>query len=89
MGGHIGGEVASRLAIEAAVAAAGEAVERLRAANAAVVAAALDEPRLAGMGTTMTLAIFSRGAVEIGHIGDSRAYLFRQGALAQLTRTTR
>jgi protein phosphatase len=86
MGGHIGGEVASRLAIEAAVAAGGEAVERLHAANAAVVGTALDKPRLAGMGTTMTLAIFSPGAVEIGHIGDSRAYLYRDGTLAQLTR---
>ncbi len=86
MGGHVGGEVASRLAIEAAVGATGEAVERVQAANDAVVGTALDKPRLAGMGTTMTLAIFSEGAVEIGHIGDSRAYLLRAGALAQLTR---
>ena len=86
MGGHVGGEVASRLAIEAAVGATGDAVERVQAANDAVVGTALDKPRLAGMGTTMTLAIFSEGAVEIGHIGDSRAYLLRDGALAQLTR---
>ena len=86
MGGHVGGEVASRLAIEAAVAAAGPPVERVRAANAAVVGTARDRPRLAGMGTTMTLADFTPGAVEIGHIGDSRAYLYRAGALTQLTR---
>lgn len=86
MGGHVGGEVASRLAVEAAVVAEGEPVERVRAANAAVVGTALDRPRLAGMGTTMTLAVFTAGAVEIGHIGDSRAYLYREGALAQLTR---
>lgn len=86
MGGHVGGEVASGLAIEAAVAAEGEVVERVLAANAAVVGTALDRPRLAGMGTTMTLAVFSAGAVEIGHIGDSRAYLYRAGALTQLTR---
>ena len=86
MGGHVGGEVASRLAVEAAVGASGDAVERMRAANSAVVGTALDRPRLAGMGTTMTLAVFSAGAVEIGHIGDSRAYLLRDGALAQLTR---
>ncbi|MFH1329889.1 MAG: protein phosphatase 2C domain-containing protein [Actinomycetota bacterium] len=86
MGGHVGGEVASRLAVEAAVAAEGAAVDRVRAANAAVVGTALDRPRLAGMGTTMTLAVFSADAVEIGHIGDSRAYLYREGALTQLTR---
>jgi protein phosphatase len=86
MGGHVGGEVASHLAIEAAAAAEGDAVARVEAANAAVVGTALDRPRLAGMGTTMTLAVFSAGRVEIGHIGDSRAYLFREGSLQQLTR---
>lgn len=86
MGGHVGGEVASRLAIEAAVSAEGDPADRVQAANEAVVGTALDRPRLAGMGTTMTLAFFSAGAVEIGHIGDSRAYLYRDGALAQLTR---
>ena len=86
MGGHVGGEVASRLAIEAAIAEPGDALARVRAANAAVVGTALDRPRLAGMGTTMTLALFSDAAVEIGHIGDSRAYLYRAGELVQLTR---
>jgi len=44
------------------------------------------DPRLAGMGTTMTLACSLRSRVIIGHIGDSRAYLFHRGALHQLTR---
>jgi serine/threonine protein phosphatase PrpC len=86
MGGHVAGEIASRLAVETAVGADGDAVARVRAANEAVVATSLDRPRLAGMGTTMTLAIFSGETVEIGHIGDSRAYLYRQGGLQQLTR---
>jgi len=86
MGGHVGGEEASRLAVEAAVAAEGDAVKRVLAANAAVVRNALDRPRLAGMGSTLTLAVFTGDAVEIGHIGDSRAYLYRDGALTQLTR---
>jgi protein phosphatase len=86
MGGHVGGEVASRLAIEAALDRQGGAVDRVLAANEAVVGTAIDKPRLAGMGTTMTLAIFSAAGVEIGHIGDSRAYLLRGGALLQLTR---
>lgn len=86
MGGHVAGEVASRLAVDTAVAADGDAVARVRAANDAVVATSLDRPRLAGMGTTMTLALFSGETVEIGHIGDSRAYLYRQQELRQLTR---
>jgi serine/threonine protein phosphatase PrpC len=86
MGGHVGGEVASGVAIEAAVAAAGSPVDRVRAANLAVVDAARRRPRLAGMGTTLTLALFSGDALEIGHIGDSRAYLLREGNLEQLTR---
>jgi len=86
MGGHVGGEEASRLTVEAAVAAEGDAVKRVLAANAAVVRNALDRPRLAGMGSTLTLAVFTGDTVEIGHIGDSRAYLYRDGALTQLTR---
>jgi protein phosphatase len=61
-------------------------VQRVLTANAAVVRRALDQPRLAGMGTTMTLAVFSPDEVEMGHIGDSRAYLYRDGTLTQLTR---
>lgn len=86
MGGHVGGEVASGLAIEAALEAGGGPVERVQAANAVVVDAARRRPRLAGMGTTLTLAVFSGTELEIGHIGDSRAYLLREGALEQLTR---
>src|SRR5207248_2522417 len=41
---------------------------------------------LAGMGTTMTLACSLGASLVIGHIGDSRAYLFRGGKLHQLTR---
>ena len=87
MGGHAGGEIASRVAIEAATGTEGNAVERVKAANLAVVDTAFDRPRLAGMGTTMTLAILTdEPGVEIGHIGDSRAYLLRDGRLTQLTK---
>ncbi len=87
MGGHAAGEVASALAIEQATALAeGSALDRVQAANAAVVATAADDVALAGMGTTLTLAIFSAdGRLEIGHVGDSRAYLWRNERLTQLT----
>lgn len=87
MGGHVGGEVASRLAIEAAAAAdTDDPVERVSTANAAVMDAIDNDPQLAGMGTTLTLGIFAGdGMLRMGHIGDSRAYLLRNGELKQLT----
>ena len=86
MGGHAAGEVASRAALEAAVAATGTPRDRVAAANTAVVNAIIDEPHLAGMGTTLTFAEFSpEGLVNIGHVGDSRAYLLRDGELRQIT----
>jgi len=87
MGGHIGGEIASSVALEAAVGTDGDAVRRVRAANRAIRERIREDPGLAGMGTTLTLGLFDpAGALEIGHIGDSRAYLLREGTLTQLTR---
>ncbi len=87
MGGHAAGEVASALAIEGATGPEeGSAVARVQAANEAVLAAAVADPSLVGMGTTLTLAVFwPDGRLEIGHVGDSRAYLWRNERLTQLT----
>ncbi|MFQ5948447.1 MAG: SpoIIE family protein phosphatase [Acidimicrobiia bacterium] len=86
LGGHVGGEVASRLALQAAVAEEGPPGARVAAANSAVVRSVIQDPRLAGMGTTLTLGIFDDdGTLAIGHVGDSRAYLYRSGRLRQLT----
>ncbi|MEE9206296.1 MAG: protein phosphatase 2C domain-containing protein, partial [Acidimicrobiia bacterium] len=87
MGGHAGGEVASATALDTAMAVSGEPTMRVLAANVAVVDAARQRPRLAGMGTTLTLALLDPdGDLDIGHVGDSRAYLLRDGTLQQLTR---
>jgi serine/threonine protein phosphatase PrpC len=87
MGGHIGGEVASQIAIKTAAQTDGDAATRAHAANLALVDTIRQQPRLAGMGTTLTVAVFSPdNAVEIGNIGDSRAYLYRDRSLSQITR---
>lgn len=90
MGGHVGGEVASRLAIDAAIDPPAQASittsERIAAGNEAVIAKSADDPGLAGMGTTLTLGVFDTdGMMRIGHVGDSRLYLLRDGDLRQLT----
>jgi protein phosphatase len=93
MGGARAGEIAARLAA-AALEEAGaetrgaEGVAALIAeANRRIWERSLTDPETAGMGTTVTAALVDAesGTVAIGHVGDSRAYLLREGALEQLT----
>jgi len=86
MGGAVAGEVASRTALDTAFAVGGDPVVRVQAANVAVIDAIREQPRLQGMGTTLTLADFRPdGTADIAHVGDSRAYLLRDGTLSQVT----
>ena len=87
MGGAVGGEIASRIAINAATATDDvSAGDRVRAANEAVLAAVDRDGDLQGMGTTLTLGVFHPdGSVDLAHVGDSRAYMYRTGELMQLT----
>lgn len=86
MGGHVAGEVASRLAVEAATTTEGGVAERVLAGNRAILETVEGRPDLAGMGTTLTLAHLRPDLVaDIGHVGDSRAYLLRNGELVQVT----
>jgi protein phosphatase len=93
MGGAQAGEVASSLAA-AALKERGEddgggeerVAELIQEANRRVHQRAVDDESASGMGTTMTIALFHPdGSVSIGHVGDSRAYLHRDGRLEQLT----
>jgi PPM family protein phosphatase len=86
MGGHVAGEVASRLAINAAASVELEPDDRVAAANRAIREEVARQPELEGMGTTLTLVeLAPEGIARFGHVGDSRAYLFRNGELRQLT----
>lgn len=90
MGGAIAGNVASSTALEAATDKDAESevtvVERIVAGNDELLGEIGRNPELRGMGTTLTLGLFSpNGTLELGHVGDSRAYLIRSGELELLT----
>jgi protein phosphatase len=55
-------------------------------ANRAIFNAANSNPQYAGMGTTLVVAVFRDGRLLLGHVGDSRAYRWRDGVLQQVTR---
>lgn len=102
MGGHRAGEVASRLAVEAAMhdlrASAVDDGEgdgtawlmqvghAVETANRLLVEKSSSDPELQGMGTTVVLALFRGGRIYHAHVGDSRLYRIRYGRLRRLTR---
>lgn len=55
-------------------------------ANRSIFNAANANPQYAGMGTTLVMGVFQEARTLIGHVGDSRCYRLREGALVQLTR---
>jgi protein phosphatase len=89
MGGHRAGEVASATALEAlraAITSGRPLREAIEDANRAVFTKSLTDTSLRGMGTTLTAGtLVSGGTVLVGHVGDSRAYLFHDGELEQVT----
>jgi len=66
-------------------AASNRLVSGIRLANQAVCEAAKNNPSWKGMGTTIVAALVDGNRVSIAHVGDSRAYLVRSGAISQLT----
>ena len=95
MGGHAGGEVAARLAIDALSVAFGRQPtgaglsEAVSEANGVVWQQAIDHPELRGMGTTLTAAALvnedGQDVLALVNVGDSRSYRFHDGELTQIT----
>ena len=61
-------------------------LESITRANTAIFNAALSEPHLSGMGTTLVTALFHDNRMTVAHIGDSRLYLLRDDILSSVTR---
>ncbi len=88
MGGHASGDVASAIAVEvlkAALAKSDSISDAVHNANRAIFQKAAMDPDLTGMGTTLTAMWADDTSAQIAHVGDSRAYLLRDGQLSRLT----
>lgn len=90
MGGAVAGEIASGIAVtvasEADISDPISSEDRVLKANEAVGEAVAADSSLAGMGTTLTLVKLTvDGVLDLAHVGDTRAYLLRDGELQQLT----
>ena len=85
LGGERFGHVAADLAVQTARASEGSAVDRVKAANQAILDLVRDEPRWAGTYTTLTLVNFAEDRAQVAHAGDTRAYLFRQDRATVVT----
>jgi protein phosphatase len=93
MGGAQAGEVASRIAagafekgVDSDAPAEGQLEEIAQGANQAIHDLAQKDSSRAGMGTTLTAALVHDDEVALGHVGDSRAYVLRDGELKRLTK---
>jgi protein phosphatase len=98
MGGHAAGEVASEMAVRHIARELGslkglgdeEVAERMRmairTANGAIFQRTLTEHDKRGMGTTVSALVLYDARFLIGQVGDSRAYLLREGKLTQVTK---
>jgi len=101
MGGHLAGEVASKLAVDGIsryvvdtfaheVRADAKPESKvlgnaIQQANRNIYELARQQPEYAGMGSTVVAVIFHGDRLSVGHVGDSRLYRFRNGILDQLT----
>jgi len=95
MGGHAGGALASRTAVESLAAFYTDpsvglpadllALNRIEKAHARIQDLQRERPQLKGMGTTLTAVVITGKSAVLLHVGDSRCYLWRAGALKLLT----
>ena len=96
MGGHAGGDIASATVITelveidhdslTAAEASSQLGRAITRANHEIAKTFADNPELEGMGTTVTAIMRARNKLILAHIGDSRAYLLREGRLSQVTK---
>lgn len=92
MGGHKAGDVASRMAVDEIIRCLNGQkpdesvlVQAVEQANLAIFREQTENFDLSGMGTTLTMIWEDEDRVLLGHVGDSRAYLLREGEMEQIS----
>ncbi len=93
MGGYVGGEIASKTAVEAIAyyfknfnyAAPVQLEKAIQYANSSIISKTLIDPSLKGMGTTVSMVTLARHMAFWGHVGDSIIYLYREGVFSQIS----
>ncbi|OLR95541.1 PP2C family protein-serine/threonine phosphatase [Actinokineospora bangkokensis] len=94
MGGHVAGEVASKVVIAALAPLdddepgddlLGQLREATTAGNGAIAELVANDPDLDGMGTTLSAILFAGSRIGLVHVGDSRIYLSRDEQFTQIT----
>lgn len=93
MGGYVGGEIASKTAVEAIAyyfknfnyAAPVQLEKAIQYANSSIISKTLIDPSLKGMGTTVSMVTLAGHMAFWGHVGDSRIYLYREGVFSQIS----
>ena len=86
LGGHVKGDIASKIATSNMESITSNLVETINNANSEILQYQDKNKESTGMGTTMTaISIDLNGLMEIGHVGDTRCYVFSDRKLLQLT----
>ncbi len=87
MGGHASGEVASAIVKDTLIDSTDLSLtDSVLAAHRAIATSAAERPEYQGMGSTVVALVLQRGVGEIVWVGDSRAYLWRRGAIRRISR---
>lgn len=93
MGGHRAGDIASKIAVDfiknyefnLKKDISAEIKELIYRTNDKIIREGSEKPEYRGMGTTLSLALIFKKTLYVGHIGDSRIYLYRNGSLEKIT----
>lgn len=89
MGGHNAGEVASKIAVEETINVFKKTrsiTEAIRKANEKIYLLSVEDKKLSGMGTTITVAVIENNNIEIGHVGDSSCFVIDGDEIVKITR---